>query len=175
MGASSWWYRCDYREDVGAALQQLQAEVFESGDYYRVWDEFPEHRPAFAGELRMMAEISADEFGPDDFDVALVDGLEGTGPPQSIDQARVWSADSGTHSILDVAKVTDAAELGAVSPLEAAEMERLFGTGRPTVADVEAKRDELDLAPMQRWTGRYVIAHEDGGPAAIFFFGSSGD
>ena len=176
MGASGWWYRVGYQADVGAALRELQAAVFESGDYYRVWDEFPEHREAFAGELRMMARISADEFGPDEFDTSLIDGLDGTGPPGTIDQARMWSVDSGTHSILDVAKVSDAAELGAVSPLESDVAVRLFGTDRPSVADVEARQADLELTPaIERWTGRYVVAHENGAPAAIFFFGYSGD
>jgi hypothetical protein len=175
MGASAWWYRCEYQDDVAAALRQLQSHVFEAGEYYKLWDEFPAHREAMAGELRMMARMMSDEFGPEGLDESLLEGLDGDGPPRSIDQARLWSAEGGTHSILDVAGISEAPQLGTVSPLDPADAERLLGSTRPAAATVEARREALLLMPLERWTGRYVVAHDNGAPSALFFFGVSGD
>jgi hypothetical protein len=97
--------------------------------------------------------------------------------PASIEELMEANDESGTHSILDVFTVAPAPQMGAVAPLGAAEQQALFGTARPSRADVEARPD----AAMQLvtaagpWAGVYVVAYEGDAPSEIGFFGHSGD
>jgi hypothetical protein len=66
----------------------------------------------------------------------------------------------GTRSILDLWSVSDRPEPFAASGLTRSELERYFGTAEPSVDDVNDA--EAFWAAIERGTGRYVIAFEDG-------------
>lgn len=97
------------------------------------------------------------------------------GPPPTIEELIDRNAEEGTHSIIDVCVVADRPQPGAVAPLSREELVALFGTVRPTRAQVEERVDDLvELRP--NWVGTYVVAYgDDRRPEAIFFAGCSGD
>jgi len=172
MGASGWSYRVDYDSDVGAALGRLQRQVFTAGQYEQAWNQFgPEMRADMARDLAEMAEMMGEELDPES-----VVRLTETGEPATIDEALMWAADSGTHSILDIAYgVADRPDFGYVTALDAASYQRFFGTTQPTVEEVEAKLLEVDSFIEERWQGVYVVAYLDREPVQLFFVGVSGD
>lgn len=177
MGASGWWYRCDYDPDPAAALRSLRNRVFESGDYQRRWDESPEARAGLAEHLGMFIEMAPEMLEQSGVDGATLERLAGGAAPASIDEARLWAAEDGTHSILDVGKVGDRPSFGVVTPLDGSTTESLFGSTRPTPGAVEAAEDRAFRHVKERWTGHYVTAYDTDGdqPTALFFFGVSGD
>jgi hypothetical protein len=89
------------------------------------------------------------------------------------------SAENGTHSILDIQHVSPLAEFGAVCPMPAEELVKLFGTDRPTRKMVEDKLGDHDLVehPLvsERWQGIYFVVYRDTQPDELFFMGTSGD
>lgn len=147
MGASAWDYYVPYQEDLGAALEQLQCEVFRTGDYY--WGPAADWIPEDQRRPRpgRVEELWADE----------------------------WTQHCGTHSILDVFRVQPEAEEPepfAVQPVTAAEARAVAGTERLTRDHVPALQD---LAG-ERWYGRCAVLHDDhGAPQEICFWGWSGD
>jgi hypothetical protein len=175
MGASGWWYRYEHQTDLAAALHELQQAVFTSGDYYKVWENHPNYLQGWAADLPMMVETMPDAFPPEVYDQAMIDGMAAGEEPATIEQARLWAMDSGTHSILDIDGVSESPEPAMVSPLTETEAEQLFGSSEPTVDSIESRQDELLALPVGAWTGRYIVAFENGAPAALFFFGISGD
>lgn len=80
----------------------------------------------------------------------------------------------GTHSILDVGSVADEPDYGVVAPLSEAELVELFGTAKPSRAQVEAEQQRL-ASLRSRWEGTYVVAYVKGRPKEILFIGTSGD
>lgn len=85
----------------------------------------------------------------------------------------------GTHSVLDVNRVIEAAaapEIGAVVPVSAEAILAAYGTDRPTRDDL---RDPAEGLPMMdelpRWTGACMVLYADGVPDEIAFWGVSGD
>ncbi len=149
MGASGWSYWTEYREDISEALEALREEAFQTGDYAPPWDAPDDYRPASLAEL-----------------------LDNCG-------------ESGTHSILDIDGVsTEPLEHGStwkdaygkLFPLTRGERRRQFDTTRPTRQQIEEKEFELMKLDIHRWSGRWVIAHDDdGNPLEYFIFGLSGD
>jgi hypothetical protein len=97
--------------------------------------------------------------------------------PQSLEQLLERGGESGTHSIIDVASVAPAVTLGAVAPLPADEVAGLFGSERPTRADIETNfAGVMDVVEQRgRWTGSYLVAYRNGEPDELHFFGMSGD
>lgn len=178
MGASGWWYRCDHDPDPSAALKALQARVFETGDYHRPWDESPEARAGLVETITEVLGLSpgmAEEMG---LDPASLERLAGGAPPATIDDVRLWVADSGSHSILDLSdEVADEPKDFSITALSEADTVALFGSPRPTAAAIAAKEDEAMRQPIHRWTGHYVTAYDTEGdkPTDMFFWGWSGD
>jgi hypothetical protein len=119
MGASGWFYEVTYREDVGSALNDLRADVFGRGEYFRSWE--PEG--LFAGmnreELLESCLAIADEIADSTESISgfadSVIALRAGGQPTTIDAARFLNLESGTHSILDCERVSDLPEFGAVA------------------------------------------------------------
>ena len=145
--------------------------MFAQGDYYKAWEGSGlEGRRAMADHLAGMAEMMEAELDPEAIE-RLVTGAD----PTSIDEALLWSADSGTHSVLDVGVVADKSDFGTVTPLGEVAMERRFATTEPTSEAVTAAVDHLHEEVAGRWTAISVVGHEAGRPASIFFVGVSGD
>ena len=97
--------------------------------------------------------------------------------PQTIDELLQLRGESGTHSILDVVRVSPTPELGAVSPLPKSEVVKVFGSEMPTRLQIEkqAKAGALESYTSERWQGIYVVVYQDANPVGIFFAGCSGD
>src|SRR5689334_17694911 len=106
MGAHGYWYRVKYRPDVDGALQELREREFRAGRYNPVipFPDFPigPHSPAPGARHATMAEA---------FEDADADG---------------------TRSIIDLDRVADEPDYGAVTALGDAALLALFGTTRPT-------------------------------------------
>jgi hypothetical protein len=79
----------------------------------------------------------------------------------------------GTRSILDMTRVAAKPDFGAVAPLDESELTELFGTVRPSAADVEESEGLFDA--LERGQGAYIVVYEDDEPSHIFFAGYSYD
>ena len=93
--------------------------------------------------------------------------------PASIDEALENSADEGTASILDIVCVAQEPELCAVVPLNAEELNDLFGTAHPTRQMVESA-DAL-FERIDRGQGVCFAVYDNGRPSGIAFAGYSVD
>lgn len=93
--------------------------------------------------------------------------------PATIEEAFVNAAESGTASILDMTMVGDEPDFCTVAPLSTADLERHFGTDRPT-HDMVAKGYGL-FEDIDRGQGIYVVVYQDDMPTELFFAGYSFD
>lgn len=93
--------------------------------------------------------------------------------PTSIDEAREIADADGTASILDIDAVADEPDFGVVVPLSKERLEKLFGTDRPTRADVEQSDGLYD--DIERGQGVCCPVYVNGAPAEICFTGYSYD
>ncbi|WP_436524277.1 hypothetical protein [Actinoplanes sp. HUAS TT8] len=148
MGASGWSYYVAYQPDLGRALDELRAKVFDEGDYW--WAEpyeLGKSAADFPNRPRTEEELWSSE---------------------SVQE-------SGTHSILDVHEVVPTrakASLGTVVPVREDEVLATAGVTRLTRAHVEA----IEGLAEERWLGRCAVLHDDAGnPSEIYFWGFSGD
>jgi len=92
--------------------------------------------------------------------------------PKSPEAAVKASGDTGTRSILDIAKVQAKPDYCRAAPLTQDEMLRYFGTDQPSLASVEAA--EPFWMDLERGMARCVIVWE-AGVRKILFAGYSFD
>lgn len=147
MGGHPWFYFVQYQPDINGALQALRQREFKAGRYNPViwFPEFP---------------VNDDSPAP--------------GPPHaSIEEAFEDADASGTRSILDMERVSEVPDYGAVSPVPGHVLLSLFGTDKPTREMVEANYELYDL--IERGQGIYIIVYEEDRPSEIFFAGYSYD
>jgi hypothetical protein len=110
---------------------------------------------------------------------------------ESIEDLRDEQEDEGSHSILDMLRVSSAGvtinpekellaalfgdgttSYGTVSQMTRAEIKDTFGSSKPTRKAIEA----IDSVDCERGCGRYTIAYDDNGaPVWWYFYGVSGD
>jgi hypothetical protein len=147
LGGHPWFYFVEYEPDIDAALQKLRQREFEAGRYNPAVD-FP------------------------DFPVTPESPAPGA-QHDSIEEAQEEADADGTRSILDMERVADTADYGAVAAMPREVLLDLFGTDEPTREMVEGS-DELYDA-LERGQGVYVIVYEGGRPSEIFFAGYSYD
>lgn len=147
MGGHPWFYFVEYEPDIGAALQKLRRREFQAGRYNPAVD-FP------------------------DFPVNGASPAPGA-QHGSIEEAQEEADADGTRSILDMERVADVADYGAVAPMPPEVLLDLFGTNEPTRTMVEGS-DELYDA-LERGQGVYVVVYEGERPSEIFFAGYSYD
>jgi hypothetical protein len=147
MGAHPYWYVAEYRPDIEAALQELREREFKAGRYNPVipFLHFPigPHSPAPGAQHASMTDA---------FEDADADG---------------------TRSIIDLERVSEEPELGAVTALGDEMLEELFGTTRPTREMVEENDEFWD--DLERGQGIYIILYKDDQPSEIYFAGYSFD
>jgi hypothetical protein len=67
-----------------------------------------------------------------------------------------------------------------IIPLNAAELDEVFGTAQPGADDFDRVYEPGPGGPLatlfgERWTGRSLVIYKDGAPAEVFFWGFSGD
>ena len=148
MGGDPYWYIVDYQPNVDDALQALRQREFAAGRY-NPRTPFPE------------------------FPIGPNSPAPGAGHG-SIDEALEASAESGTRSILDLMRVSEAPEMCAVSAVDEESLEEFFGTAKPDRATVEENMFEL-LEDVGRGEGVYVTIYEGDRPAQLLFAGYSVD
>ncbi|HVM63072.1 MAG TPA: hypothetical protein VMV72_19595 [Verrucomicrobiae bacterium] len=152
MGAEFWSYHVPYQADIRAGLEALREQEFRAGRF---------HQPSL---------ISPGFWG-------RVFGRQPSKPkpPKSIREAiRIADTNAtGTRSILDMERISDAPASGAVSPVPEEELRRLFGTDQPTREMVEQSEELIDR--IDRGQGIYVVTYRQGKPEGIYFAGYSYD
>lgn len=147
MGAHPYWYVVKYNSNVELALQQLREREFRAGRYNPVipFPDFP---------------IDPNAQGPGAEHATIEEALE--------------DADAdGTRSILDLDRISEEPDLGAVTPLSEEALEQLFGTTRPTRAMIEESFDFWE--DLERGEGIYIVLYKDDKPHELFFAGYSFD
>jgi hypothetical protein len=92
----------------------------------------------------------------------------------SIEELMEYNEDAGTHSILDTEYISRERGFGLVTPLSIEELEKLFGTDKPTHASILEKQYPI-WELRERGEGLYIIAYEGIDPKEIYFSGMSGD
>lgn len=177
MGASSWHYVVPYRDNPEEALQQLRDEVFASGKYGAV-RKFDGMLPLFwrmrgsAKFLFLIFYIAAKACYALDSTARWV--ARGCRGPRSIEEAVELAAESGTHSILDIASCGHTPDFGLAVPLSPARMRRLFGADRPTADDF----DRVIWAAGEDLERCHCVCfplYEDDKPVKLVFVGCTGD
>lgn len=150
MGASGWSYRMAFHGDIAAALEALQRQAFDDGDYYWPHDG---RNPGFPVRPR---PSSVEELWQDEV-----------------------AQETGTHSILDVDRViasTDTDGVGTVRPLKPEEILSYFGTCTPTPQDFDRVVGQHALPDrMPSWSAWCMPLSVDGLPAHLAIWGFSGD
>jgi hypothetical protein len=170
--------------DVLAALEELKEQVFREGLYERPMDfdrEEMKHAIDFLTEqykdLPAPARVQTDLF------LSMARStMKQTKPKRragTIKELLQQCGESGTHSILDIDRISDVRDFGAVVPLSSAQVVELFATDQPTHEMLERwsqRVDPLGAEPLyDRWEGIYIIVYKDGQPDEIYFEGCSGD
>ena len=93
--------------------------------------------------------------------------------PPTPEAALELAGADGTRSILDISRISDQPDYFCAAPLSAEELERYFGTQKPTQAMVRELDDFWE--DLERGMARYVILYEGDEPKQIFFAGYSFD
>lgn len=78
----------------------------------------------------------------------------------------------GTASAIDMLKLADEPEMLACAPLSASILIDIYGTDKPTTAQV---KQQPFFDEIERGYGYYVVTYEDGVPSQICFAGYSWD
>ena len=92
--------------------------------------------------------------------------------PKTPEQAVKMTGETGTRSILDIERVKKKPDSCCVAPLTAAELQRYFGTDRPTLQTVETCDQFWE--ELERGMARCVTVY-DGDRKQLFFVGYSFD
>jgi hypothetical protein len=79
----------------------------------------------------------------------------------------------GTRSILDISRISDEPDFCCAAPLSPEELDRYFGTQKPTEVMVRDRGDFWE--DLERGMARYVIIFEGEEPKGIYFAGYSFD
>jgi hypothetical protein len=149
MGGHPYWYFVPYEPNLQSALDALRTREFEAGRYNPVLPFIKFREPAFSEQK------------------------PGKGH-KTIRKAIAASAEDGTRSILDIAKVGKASDYGTAGPLNVDRIRELYGTDKPTRAAIEG--DMGFLADIDRGKCIYLIAYDKNGkPAELCFAGYSYD
>lgn len=182
MGQTVWRYVTDYQADVGAALRALQNEVFAQRRFHCVYADKPQALASIAGAIASCRVGKHAASGLNQHLVGLwqeeLERIRGLPDPQTpeeaIEQQRLFCAEAGTCSILDMRGVAEHPEMYKVAPFTPAELRRIFRTEKPTWEEVEALAGRLPPI-SDEWRGYYFTIYKDGQPDKLCFYGSSGD
>jgi hypothetical protein len=79
----------------------------------------------------------------------------------------------GTRSILDISRISDQPDFCCAAPLSPEELERYFGTQKPTEVMVRDSHDYWE--DIERGMARYVTLYDGDDPKGIYFAGYSFD
>jgi len=170
MGVSSWSYFVPFQEDVQAALTALRRRVFQTSEYLD-----PDACLLQVFTSRTVRRKLLDQL-PKELKKEIKAELQArrSKRPTSIDELVERAGEGGTHSILDIYKVSSRSSRGAAAPLSQKQLKKLFGTTKPTRERLEARLyDLMNLRPP--WRACYVVVYKGDKPQEICFAGSSGE
>jgi hypothetical protein len=147
VGAEPYFYFVKYQPNIDAALQGLRQREFRAGRYNPVMPflQFP------------VGPHSASPGAQHD----------------SIEEAFEDADADGTRSILDLERISDEPDFGAVTPLDEGVVEQLYGTAQPTHEMIEGNMEFFE--DIERGHGIYIVAYKDAAPDEILFAGYSYD
>ncbi len=193
MGASGWICFVPYDPEPSVAFRAARHAAFREDAYPPVRSELELHRlrKALANDIQELRRGPAElGNGPDrETMIAITEGqidlieleLASLAPDftarpldDQIEALIARCAENGTHSILDFHSVAETPGFGKAAPLTKGERRALFGTERPTRAQVTEKQDAL-IQHRCRGMASYVIVYEGEEPTEIAFAGISGD
>lgn len=147
MGAHFYYYFVPYQPNIEAALEALRQQEFRAGRYNPVMRFVP---------------------------FPITPASPAPGPQHdSPDDAFVDAGEEGTRSILDILYIAEEPEFGAAAPVPANYLAKLYGTPRPTRAQVESNMDFAEN--IERGEAIYITTYEDDEPTEILFAGYSCD
>jgi hypothetical protein len=163
MGASSWDYFVPYQQSIESALNELREQVFRSGKFF----------------LRPQIEINPDNFADAPEEIreqipAWIEREKSFSQPTTLKALVDWNGEEGTHSIIDVERITPIPTLGSASPFSTNQLIEIFGTDKPERNIIEQRKSEI-TGMRKRWEASYIVVYKDGKPDEIFFSGYSGD
>ena len=84
------------------------------------------------------------------------------------------AAEGGTHSILDIDRISIAPQSRCAWALSDRDVEKIFGSRAPTHDQVEQRSGELS-ASVKRWQATFLVVFSNGQPTEYYFEGCSGD
>ena len=187
-----------YEADISAALRRLREDVFARGDYVfgdgitddqrkailekmqpelDPWMQKVREQAATLSEpiktqyLEMCGRIKGEIMG------VSKPSQKPKRKPKTIEKLLEIQAESGTHSILDIAGISSEPQFGSISPFPRTKLVEFFGSETPSHDEIEEVHDSGSFEEFvsERWQGIYIIAYRDGSPSEIFFAGCSGD
>lgn len=195
MGATSWTYFTPYASDSADALKRLREETFESGKYAKplgidqsieaaISIGWPAEYWKRQGRILKAIASDSDEGLTEDelaevkqarLDPTLRAELRGQLKlPKSIAALLRQVGENGTHSIIDIRRITKGPAHESAWPLSDPELIEAFDTLQPTRRHVE--ESALPFADrLERWQARYFTIYADGEPVEYAFEGCSGD
>ncbi len=93
--------------------------------------------------------------------------------PSTPEEALEMTEADGTRSILDISRISETPEFFCAAPLTPDDLQRYFGTDKPTKAMITQSDEFWD--DLDRGMARYVILYENEEPKQIYFAGYSFD
>jgi hypothetical protein len=152
MGGEAWSYFVPYREDIAAALEDLQRREFEAGRYRKP---VGPHLPATS-----IAEAAR--------------ACDASGTGSILDMIGIADVPRPPGFRLEDVFESDVDPMfSMVAPLAPEQLLELFGTERPSREMIENSDAYYDL--IDRGLGLYIVAHDGDEPSEIFFLGLSYD
>ena len=166
MGASGWSYFTAYQENINNALQELKQAVFRKGKYGHTaqtnqeeLSKYPQLKESIE-KLKMLDEQRLAEYGP----------------IKTIDDLLEAFGEEGTHTIIDIDRISSKPDFGVAYPAPINVIEKIYGTKKPTHNDIASKEGILsEELNIERWQAVYVLVYDNGIPKEIYFEGCSGD
>ena len=181
MGGNPWHYFTPYRVDLNSALQALREQEFRAGRYgYSYWANrwIPDLLTGNFAETFALLEDTIEQPKPANELIEEYGSIEA-----AIEVVLEQFGEGGTHSILDIMRLSEEPEMDAICTISESELQQIFGTTQPTRDRVEAilvKEEEPESWQMfwddiGRGEGRYIIIYQGGQPSELFFAGYSFD
>ena len=171
MGATSWKYFTQYKENIKEALETLRQQEFNAGRY-GTNDHLMNVIEQRAKELNLPID-KLEEFKKAYQNLNKLKG-KSKKPPATIQQLLKFSKDSGTHSIIDIIDIEVSTDRTVSGTLSSEDLIQLFGTDQPNHEMIASKSEELANF-RERGLCTYVVVYDQKKPTELFFVGYSGD
>jgi hypothetical protein len=136
MGADGWNYLVPYQPDINAALQELRQQEFAAGNYTLLNPLV--YRDMTFAEWVETPDETIDDYSEEELATfrAEYDRYQAFTTPANIEELLWYNGAEGVGNIIDMEGVAAEPTICAVAPLTSAQLVVLFGTERPTCAQV---------------------------------------